>query len=105
MRSPQGKDYWNMGVYQEIVPPERLVYTESFTDENGDVVPAPHYGLSPDFPMEMLVTVTFEDIDGQTELTVHHTGIPAGEEYENCHEGWNQTLHKLAEYLAEEDDD
>jgi uncharacterized protein YndB with AHSA1/START domain len=29
MRSPDGKDYWNTGVYREIVEPERIVSTDS----------------------------------------------------------------------------
>ena len=40
MRSPEGQDYWGTGVYREIVPQERIVCTDSFADEKGDVVPA-----------------------------------------------------------------
>ena len=39
MRSPEGKDYWGTGVYREIVPGKRLVYTDSFSDEKGNVCP------------------------------------------------------------------
>jgi len=35
MRSPEGQDYWSTGVYQELVAPARLVYTDSFADEQG----------------------------------------------------------------------
>jgi uncharacterized protein YndB with AHSA1/START domain len=41
MRSADGKDYWNTGVYREIVEPERIVSTDSFSDEEGNPVPAP----------------------------------------------------------------
>ena len=61
MRSPDGKDYWTTGVYREIKKPERIVCTDSFADEKGNVVPASHYGMKDDFPTEMLVTVTFEE--------------------------------------------
>ena len=54
MRSPEGQDYWSTGVYKEIVPMERIVYTDSFADAEGNVVPATHYGMSPDFPLETL---------------------------------------------------
>ena len=40
MRSPEGKDYWSTGVSREIVPPRRIVATDSFADEKGHVVPA-----------------------------------------------------------------
>ena len=78
MRSPEGKDYWNTGVYREIVPLERIVCTDSFADEKGNVVPATHYGMSADLPLELLVTVTFEEHEGKTKLTLRHVGIPAG---------------------------
>ena len=55
-RGPDGNEYPFKGVYREIVPPERLVYTQIF-----------------DFPglsdHELLVTVTFDERDGQTLLT------------------------------------
>ena len=100
MRSPEGKDYWGTGVYREIVPPERLVYTDSFADEHGNVVPATHYGMSEDIALEMLVTVTFEEHEGKTKLTLRHVGIPAGADREGAQQGWSESLDKLAEYLA-----
>jgi uncharacterized protein YndB with AHSA1/START domain len=36
MRSGDGQQYWNTGVYREVVPPERLIYTDSFADEQGN---------------------------------------------------------------------
>ena len=99
MRSPEGKDYWSTGVYREIVPLERIVCTDSFADEHGNVVPATHYGMS-DMPLEMLVTVTFEEHEGKTKLTLHHVGIPAGPDREGANQGWSESFDKLAEYLA-----
>src|SRR5687768_9701738 len=55
MRSPEGQEYWSTGVYREIIPMERLVFTDCFADEHGNVVPAAKHGMSPDFPLEMLV--------------------------------------------------
>jgi uncharacterized protein YndB with AHSA1/START domain len=69
MRSPEGRDYWSTGVYREIVPFDRIVCTDSFADEKGNVVPASHYGMS-NMPLEMLVTVTFEDLGGKTKMTL-----------------------------------
>jgi uncharacterized protein YndB with AHSA1/START domain len=99
MRSPEGKDYWSTGVFQEIVRPERIVYTDSFADESGNVVPATHYGMSPDFPLEMLVTVTFEDERGKTKQTLRHVGIPPGADTEGARQGWSGSFDKLAEVL------
>ena len=100
MRSPEGQDYWSTGVYREIVPLERIVCTDSFADEKGNVVPATHYGMTADVPLEMLVTVTFEDLDGKTRMTLRHEGLPAGEMREGAGTGWSESFDKLAEVLA-----
>jgi uncharacterized protein YndB with AHSA1/START domain len=99
MRWPDGKDYWSTGVYREIVPMERIVYTDSFADEKGNVVPATHYGMSADIPLEMLVTVTFEEQKGKTKMTLRHAGFPAGTMSDMANAGWNQSFDKLAESL------
>jgi uncharacterized protein YndB with AHSA1/START domain len=100
MRSPEGQDIWATGVYKEIVPMERIVSTDSFADEHGNVVAAAHYGFEVDFPLEMLITVTFEDMGGRTKLTLLHEGLPAGEHHEGAGIGWNQSFDKLAASLA-----
>ena len=102
MQSPEfnaGQPIWSTGVYIEIVPLERIVVTDSFADEDGNVVPATHYGMTEDFPLEMLVTVTFEEIGGKTKMTLRHEGLPAGEMSEGAGVGWNESFDKLAEAL------
>ena len=99
MRSPEGKDYWSTGVYREIIPMERLVFTDCFADEQGNVVPATYYGLGVDFPIEMLVIMTLEDQDGKTKLTLRHIDLPTGPDREGAQLGWSQSFDKLAESL------
>ncbi len=101
MRSPEGKDYWSTGVYREIVPLKRIVYTDSFADEKGNVVPATYYGMSSEIPLEMLVTVTFEKQDGKTQMRLTHEGLPAGKDSEGAQVGWNESFDKLAQNLKE----
>ena len=101
MRSPEGRGFWGKGIYREIVEPERIVFTDFFADEEGNPVPATHYGMSPDWPAEMLVTVTFADHEGKTKLTLQHAGIPSGAEGDSCEAGWTQSLERLAEHLAQ----
>jgi uncharacterized protein YndB with AHSA1/START domain len=98
MRSPDGKDYWSTGVYREVVFQKRLVMTDSFADEKGNVVPGSYYGMASDFPREMLVTVTFEDSDGGTKLTLKHSGAKNITEADlaDMTQGWNESLDKLA---------
>lgn len=100
MRSPEGKDYWSTGVYREIVEPERIVCTDCFADEKGNVVPATYYGMSSDFPLEMLVTATFEEDEGRTKFTLRHVGIPAGADQDGARHGWSESFDKLVEVLT-----
>jgi uncharacterized protein YndB with AHSA1/START domain len=99
MRSPEGQDFWSTGVYLEIVPPERLVYTGHFADEKGNVVPASYYGIGDDFPEELVVIVTFEDQGGKTRMTLRHEGLPEGQMREMTLAGWSTSFDKRAESL------
>lgn len=105
MRSPEGEEYWSAGIYQEIVPQEKLVMSDSFADEKGNVVPATYYGMSPDWPLELPVTIKFEDQSaresGKTKLTLSYEGIEKidAKELGNMRQGWNESLDKLAESL------
>lgn len=101
MESSDGKRAWSKGEYKEIVPQQRLVVTDSFSDENGNTVPPSSYGMSASWPEELLLTVTFEDHDGKTRMTLRHsglTGIPE-HDYQNMKQGWMESLDKLDEYL------
>jgi uncharacterized protein YndB with AHSA1/START domain len=99
MRSPGGQDFWSTGVYREIVPMKRIVCTDSFADEKGNVVPASNYGMQGEWPLELIVKVTFEEKGGKTRMTLRHEGIPAGTMSDNTRAGWNESFDKLAESL------
>jgi uncharacterized protein YndB with AHSA1/START domain len=100
MRSPQGQDYWSTGKYLEIVPLEKIVCTDNFADPEGNVVPASFYGMEGDWPTEdvMIVTVTFAEDDGQTLLTLRHSGLPVATK-DMTSTGWNESLDKLDDLL------
>ena len=100
MRSPEGQDLWARGVYREIVEPERIVVTDSFADEQGNVVPASHHGMSDEFPLEVLLTLTFEAVDGKTRLTLRHAIPESVPERGGAQVGWSESLDRLADYLA-----
>ncbi len=103
MRSPDGQDFWSTGVFREIVEPERLVMSDSFADEKGNKVPASYYGMSPDWSGESLITVTFEEVEGKTKMTLEGSGFSgmSATDRDNARQGWSQSFDKLAEYLAE----
>ncbi len=100
MRSPEGQDIWGIGVYREIVEPERIVYTDSFADAEGNPVPPAHYGMSSSHPPETLVTVTFVEQEGKTKLTLRHSIHESVEEREGTQQGWTEMLDRLADLLA-----
>lgn len=100
MRSPEGRDYWGKGTYLEIVEPGRLVITDTFSDEEGNMTSPTQHGLSKEWPSESQIIGIFDDEDGKTKLTLRHVGIPqSGKEREMCEEGWSQTLDRLTEYV------
>lgn len=104
MRSPDNKDFWSAGSYLEIDPYKKLMMTDSFADENGNVVSASFYGMSPDFPMESHVTFNFEEDDNRDRtrfIMVYDdvSGIPE-DHMKDMTQGWNEMFDKLSGYLA-----
>jgi uncharacterized protein YndB with AHSA1/START domain len=100
MRSPEGQEYWGLGVYREIVAPERIVYTDAFADAEGNPVAPERYGISSSHPQETLVTVTFAEHEGKTRLTVRQSILESVVEREGTRQGWLEMLARLAEDLA-----
>lgn len=76
------------GVYLELVPGERLVYTDRFDD--------------PNLPGEMKVTVTLKAVSVGTELTIEQSGIPDMIPPEACYLGWQDSLQKLEKLVLPE---
>lgn len=103
MRSPDGTDYWSTGTYLEIDEPIRLVLTDSFADEEGNVVSAAYYGMDIGFPLESRVTVSFEDLEGKTKFTLKYDDVSMIQEkdLEGMKQGWNESFDKLQEYFAD----
>jgi uncharacterized protein YndB with AHSA1/START domain len=96
MRSPDGKESWGVAVYQEIAEPERIVYTDAFSDAEGSIN---------DSLPKMQATVTFEAIDvDKTKLTIR-TQYNSLEDLQKVlamgvEKGIGQTLDRLAQTLA-----
>lgn len=59
MRSPEGQESWGISTYREVVPPERIVYTDVFADAEGNLVA--------EMP-QMLITNEFHDEGGKTKF-------------------------------------
>ena len=99
MRGPDGKEFWSTGVVKELIPERKLVVTDSFSDDKGNIKPASEYGMPGDWPKELLITVYLEEADGATKMKLKHQGIP-GEMREDCIKGWNESFDKLEENIT-----
>ncbi len=98
VRTPDGRDFCNAGEVREVVEPSRLAMTLHFSDVKGNTLTPAECGMPPDFPSEILTTVTFEESNGGTKLIVRQNMPP--ELAEQARAGWNQSLDKLAADLA-----
>jgi uncharacterized protein YndB with AHSA1/START domain len=76
------------GKYLELVPGERLRYTDKFDDAN--------------LPGEMQVTVTLKAVSCGTEINVVQEGIPDAIPAEMCYLGWQDSLRNLASLVEPE---
>jgi uncharacterized protein YndB with AHSA1/START domain len=70
------------GTYAELVPGQRLRYTDKFED--------------PNLPGEMAMTVTLRETAMGTELTIVQEGVPSAIPAEACYLGWQESLSLLA---------
>ncbi len=94
MRGPNGEEFPNRGVYLEIVPNEKLVFTDAFVR-----------AWEPSDKPFMVATITFEDLGGgRTRYTAvaRHWTKEAREEHEKMgfHEGWGKATDQLAAFAA-----
>lgn len=94
MKGTDGKEIWSTGTYKEIIPLKKIVQTDNFADSDGNIVPASFYNMPGEWVEELVVTVTFEEVDGKTNMTLHHAGLPA-EMRDECIKGWQSSFDKL----------
>lgn len=76
------------GKYLEIVPSEKIAYTDRFDD--------------PNLPGEMITTVTFKEVLCGTEINISQSGIPEMIPLEMCYLGWQESLAQLATLVEPE---
>ena len=105
LRTGDGPVMWAKFIYREVVPPQRLVWQHSFSDEAGGLTRHP---LSPTWPLKLLTTVTFEDIGaGKTRLTLRWSLLDATAEeqstFDAAHDGmragWSGSFEQLEAHL------
>ena len=85
IRSPEGQELPQSGVYREIVPPERLAFTFTWESEGPE--------------SEMLCTFTFHERGTKTEMTFRKGPFATAESHDSERDGWNECFDRLVEYL------
>lgn len=106
MAAPDGTEMWGKFLYRDVVPGRRLVYLVAFSDAAGGTTRHP---MAPDWPLEMLNAVTFEDAgEGRTRLRLQGVAFQASEAeakafeagFPSMQQGFTGTLDQLEAYLA-----
>lgn len=106
MKAPNGMIMWGRFLYHEIVPPQKLVFVVSFSDEKGGITANP-FSKDP-WPPLMLNEVTFTEENGQTVIAMRATAYECTPEeratfektFDNMRQGFAGTFAQLDEYLA-----
>ena len=83
-----GKGHSFGGKYLELVPGERIVYTDVFDD--------------PNLPGQMQTSVTLKTVSCGTDVSIVQSGIPAMIPVEMCYLGWQESLAQLAHLVEPE---
>jgi uncharacterized protein YndB with AHSA1/START domain len=76
------------GTYVELVPGERIRYTDRFDD--------------PNLPGQMQATITLKKVSAGTELNIVQEGVPAAIPPEACYLGWQESLVLLGKLVEAE---
>jgi uncharacterized protein YndB with AHSA1/START domain len=104
MQTSEGHVMWGKFVYREIVAPERIVFVNSFSDAEGNIIPPP---FEDPWPTEIVNTVTLTEENGRTTVTLRAVPIRATEEevrvfvagFESMTQGYGGTFEQLAEVV------
>lgn len=107
MTWPAGGENWGLFQYREVSPTTRLVYLNSFSNEQGEVTRAP---FADKWPLLMLTTVTFESAGDATVIRLEWTPYESDDEEwrtfdagrASMTQGWSGSLEQLDAYLAGE---
>jgi uncharacterized protein YndB with AHSA1/START domain len=105
MRAPDGTEIWGRWIIREIVEPERLVFTNTFSDPQGGLTRHP---FSPDWPLQLTTTITFTEQGGKTTVTIRWAPYQATEVEcktfdagrASMTQGWTGTLELLTAYVG-----
>jgi uncharacterized protein YndB with AHSA1/START domain len=101
----RGGEMWGKFVFREVQAPERLVWVNSFSDPQGATA---RHAAHEDWPLEMLVEVTFLENEGGTTVTLRSSPLNATaaerkvfrEGHDSMRGGWGGTFEQLGQHLG-----
>ena len=105
LRMPNGQELWGRFLYREVVRPDRLVFVNSFSDEQGNITRHP---WNESWPLQLLSIITFAQDGGKTTVHVKWTPLNPTEAEKktfndgqaSMQQGWTGTMDQLGEYLS-----
>lgn len=107
LKTPEGMEMWGKSVFKEILPNDKLVFINSFSNADAEILRNP---FNPRWPLETCTELIFTENDGHTELQFTSYPINANDsEWEmfiaaeqSMLMGWNGTLGRLKAYLEKD---
>lgn len=100
IRNPAFGECWCLGEYVEIIRPERIVYTMAMADPAGNRISSAAAGHISEWPDETVLTLTLEERDGKTLLTLHQSVSEELAKRTGAYPSWLDMLDRLAAQLA-----
>ncbi len=100
MITPDGGEMWGKFYYLDIVKNKRMMFINTFSDKNGGMTRHP---MSPQWPLQLLSTISFEEQSNKTKLTIRWYPINATEDeikhfndgHASMNQGWGGSLERL----------
>lgn len=104
MTTPTGHQMWLLTKYDDMTPPDTIVFRQYMSNEAGEILPHPQM---PNWPKDMRVTINLEEAEGKTSLELVWEPVePTVDEieaFESTREqhgnGWGAGLEQLTNYL------
>ena len=101
---------WGKFIYQEVTRPSKLVWLHAFSNEAGTELT--RHPFAPEWPLQLLTTVTFAENGDATDVELQWTPYDATPNEVECfrkglegmHQGWGGSFEKLDDYLAKREE-
>jgi uncharacterized protein YndB with AHSA1/START domain len=105
LRASNGVEMWGKWIFKEIAPPERILFVNTFSNKHGNITRHPYVA---NWPLEMLTSATFTEVNGKTTIYLQWTPINANaaeqRTFDTMHDamnqGWTGTFDQLDDYLV-----